>query len=460
MTNVWKRVWARKYAPYLSSAFIRTFLSKKSFSRCPNKLFVPEGNLYALYFDEGEFSQLIERFTAYLLKHGIASFARWYEQQFKKYYVWALQMHRTDWHTMSKRDFIGFTRTFDQRFTDFGEVQLLSFVALEGPGRMVEERLATHPERDALLQAIATPQRMTAVAAAHEALVKLVARRKTSYANLASYASRYAWLTMYEFIDQPLRLKDVQRQVGHIRHPREELAYTARVRSANLRRFARYVRAISDQKFKKIVKIAHAFAYLKEMRDDYRRPAYYLQLPFWHEVARRTGLPFVDTNYLTGDEIVRAIQSPKNHFPAVIARRKKIYAFRLKDGSLNVLEGTAALRLAKIHSGPRTTQALRGMAAFPGRVTGTARVVYHQGEFSKFRKGEILVTTMTHPEFVTIMRQAKAVVTDEGGILSHAAIVSRELGIPCIIGTKVATRVFKAGDRVEVDATRGVVRKL
>ena len=65
---------------------------------------------------------------------------------------------------------------------------------------------------------------------------------------------------------------------------------------------------------------------------------------------------------------------------------------------------------------------------------------------------------MTRPEFVPLLKQASAIITDEGGITSHAAIVSRELKIPCIIGTKVATKVLKDGDKVEVNANHGVVR--
>ena len=70
------------------------------------------------------------------------------------------------------------------------------------------------------------------------------------------------------------------------------------------------------------------------------------------------------------------------------------------------------------------------------------------------------MTPMTRPEFLPLMKKAKAIITDEGGITCHAAIVSRELGIPCIIGTKIATKVLKDNDLVEVDAEKGIVRKI
>ena len=80
--------------------------------------------------------------------------------------------------------------------------------------------------------------------------------------------------------------------------------------------------------------------------------------------------------------------------------------------------------------------------------------------FSKFNDNEILVASMTRPEYVPLMKKAKAIITDEGGITCHAAVVSRELKVPCIIGTQIATTKLSDGDFVEVDADNGIVRIL
>ena len=77
-----------------------------------------------------------------------------------------------------------------------------------------------------------------------------------------------------------------------------------------------------------------------------------------------------------------------------------------------------------------------------------------------FDLGNILVTSITRPEFVPLMRKALCIITDEGGIASHAAIVSRELNVPCVIGTKYATKVLKDGDTVEVDMEKGTITKV
>lgn len=107
-------------------------------------------------------------------------------------------------------------------------------------------------------------------------------------------------------------------------------------------------------------------------------------------------------------------------------------------------------------------QQIRGTVASlgKGKVQGRVKILHSSKEAEKMELGDILVAPMTSPEFIIAMRKATAIVTDEGGMTSHAAIVSRELGVPCIVGTKVATKVLKDGDMVEVDAEKGMVRKI
>jgi len=103
---------------------------------------------------------------------------------------------------------------------------------------------------------------------------------------------------------------------------------------------------------------------------------------------------------------------------------------------------------------------LHGSCASIGKTRGKVVLVFKRDDFVKVEVGNILVTGMTRPEMMPVMKKVTAIVTDEGGVTCHAAIVSRELGIPCVIGTKFATKILKDGDLVEVDADSGVVRKI
>lgn len=100
---------------------------------------------------------------------------------------------------------------------------------------------------------------------------------------------------------------------------------------------------------------------------------------------------------------------------------------------------------------------IEGLSASPGIVKGKVRIIAGPEEIGKIEEGDIMVTKTTNPDYVPIMRKAKAIITDSGGRTSHAAIVSRELGIPCIVGAEDATTKLKDGQEVTVDATSGKV---
>ncbi len=111
-----------------------------------------------------------------------------------------------------------------------------------------------------------------------------------------------------------------------------------------------------------------------------------------------------------------------------------------------------------IETPPEQGDILKGSTGSKGNATGIVRIVRRIDQIKTFCSGEILVSLMTTPDFLPAMHKAAAIITDEGGIMCHAAIVARELKKPCIIGTKFATEVLKDGDVVEVDADNGVVR--
>jgi phosphohistidine swiveling domain-containing protein len=103
---------------------------------------------------------------------------------------------------------------------------------------------------------------------------------------------------------------------------------------------------------------------------------------------------------------------------------------------------------------------LKGTVACKGVGKGKIKIVLTQDDFSKFNQGDILVAHMTRPEYVPLMKIASAILTDEGGLTCHAAIVSRELDVPCIVGTQVATTALNDNDEVEVDADNGTIKVL
>ncbi len=119
-------------------------------------------------------------------------------------------------------------------------------------------------------------------------------------------------------------------------------------------------------------------------------------------------------------------------------------------GSSNNMEGDEETKTAG-------KQLTKGMAASPGRASGKVKILEEDMSLSEVKEGDIMVTSMTSPDMVPAMIRSAAIVTDEGGMTCHAAIVARELGIPCVVGTSNATKVLENGQIVTVDGSTGVI---
>lgn len=136
------------------------------------------------------------------------------------------------------------------------------------------------------------------------------------------------------------------------------------------------------------------------------------------------------------------------------ARPETVWSRRNKEGGAKVQE-------SKSMTTTDHKVIVKGLPASPGKVSGRVHVIFDPSRIDEFKEGEILVTEMTAPDWVPAMKKAKAIVTDSGGMTCHASIVSRELGIPCIVGTKsrgeAATVTIPDGIDVTIDATHGVV---
>ncbi len=181
------------------------------------------------------------------------------------------------------------------------------------------------------------------------------------------------------------------------------------------------------------------------------------------ELVKRGKQP--ELEFATVDEIDLFFKGRKIDIEE-ITRRKNGYASHLVDGVTQIVIGQKAEELQQLvkedFSG---IQEIKGLIANKGKATGKVRIISfvakdYNEQVASFKQGEILVTGMTRPQIVHLCKMAAAIITDEGGITSHAAVVSREFGTPCIIATHNATKVLKTGDLVEVDADQGVVRKI
>jgi phosphohistidine swiveling domain-containing protein len=176
-------------------------------------------------------------------------------------------------------------------------------------------------------------------------------------------------------------------------------------------------------------------------------------------IAKKTGHPLNLIDFLTIDEIEQYLKNGKVPAKKELISRSNGLAFFCQGENVELLTGNTYSDLQKYLVSFAGNE-LKGTTAYKGLAKGIARIVLDPFKVKRFDKGDILITGMTRPEFLSLMKKASAFVTDAGGLLSHAAIVARELKKPCILATENASKVIKDGDLVKVDANRGIVRVL
>ncbi len=136
--------------------------------------------------------------------------------------------------------------------------------------------------------------------------------------------------------------------------------------------------------------------------------------------------------------------------------------FAIEGGDIYIVQTRAVTTIGKKVEAGRDIEGeiiLTGLAASPGIASGKIRIVRDLSDLEKIKQGDVLVTKMTNPDMVVSMQKSAAIVTDEGGLTAHAAIVSREMGIPAVVGTREATTKLKEGEIITVDGTSGKIYK-
>ena len=233
-------------------------------------------------------------------------------------------------------------------------------------------------------------------------------------------------------------------------------------KNAQLRRAqAKYYKDLEiHPKFKILFQVARKFMFSKSYRKDAMYYGCYVIDKVLREIARRKYLSIQQVRRVYPWEMKDLLldRGPDAH-----VLNERAYAVQYSDSNGRiVLEGIKAMEFVKqvkfVEQKVEIPSELTGDCASVGKVRGVVKIVNSPKEIYKMEDGNVLVSYATSPDIMPAIKKASAIVTDLGGIICHAAIVSREMHIPCVVGAKIATQALKDGDLVEVDATHGIVR--
>jgi len=296
-----------------------------------------------------------------------------------------------------------------------------------------------------------------------------------------SHVSHYGWM-----------LAPIERTIRIFSHKDYESRIESLINEGNLDERLRQilgVREENDKQFNEIVSKYYLKGQTLHLARAIRTFIYYHTLLTEHtdllcyhgtktilsEVARRKQVPIEDIVMLSTEEIISFMASKitSEEVRTLAKNRSKCYALVFHKEKLYVFDGDEADRFQKSfvpafvknHKSSIKNESddsddilLKGSVCHAGHVIGKVKIVGSYSDCKKVESGDILVANMTTPNFISAMERAAGFITDQGGITCHAAILSRELGVPCIVGTAIATKILHDNQVVELDAYAGVVK--
>lgn len=334
------------------------------------------------------------------------------------------------------------------------------------------------PDFRKLVLILTDPRAMTEVAAERFALVSMAKRffaRRENLARLSPAATRalarhldhYAYINRglatshpYTMADMVRRLREMKKQVARGQSMDDLIAQSSAKKITQDLRWAMQ-RIKPDASFRRVIRQAREHSYTRNRRVEAFFQADYGASFLYHEIARRAHF---NPNWIMDvsiPEMFNALDGQPLPGRVEMHRRFKGYAMMVRQAETKLITDPREIKkLAQQYSvRVQNTKELTGaVACVGGIIRGRARICMDKKDIGKVRSGDILVAQFTTPDYVPAMEKAAAIVADQGGLSSHAAIVSRELGVPCVIATKIGTRVIKDNDLLEVDATKGIVR--
>jgi phosphohistidine swiveling domain-containing protein len=279
------------------------------------------------------------------------------------------------------------------------------------------------------------------------------------------HTRNYFWLS-YDYIGEVWdkkrfvqRLKEILQNSSNLkRNFSEELQETIKRQEE---KFSELIKSGKiTEKDKKMFLAAQECAALIDLKKEKLSQVHFYINKLLQITADLLGISLTEIVFAHKSEFSRLLDRKMN--VNILKQRAKKSAFYFSNNGLAIFSGKEVDLIWNTlqEKSEESVREISGICANPGTIIGKVKLLTNPTQINKISKGDILVTGMTTPEYITAMKKASAIITNEGGITCHAAIISRELGIPCIVGTKVATQVLKDNDLVEIHAANGTIKIL
>lgn len=460
----WMKIYSREYGVSYSEMAILCLSPKAKYhipSPSEKQIIIPDGNNTVFYIDALSWESLVNSLNKEYTDNNkkLYTYEKNFEKDGKNYLKIANIIAKQDITKLSNKELLNLYRDYQDKLFTYSVFAWTSFIlndfVAKRATKIIEKYLIFNKLeiiKQEVLDSLFAPQKLAAVLELQREIENIKGKINTRRFN--ELYEKYKWLSCLDLHNSPWTktqfketIKTLKKQSNNNKIPFNKFAEKLRIKNEDL------IYLLMAQKF----------VYIKDARDDYRRQGVYLALPFFKEIAKRMKINNKDITYIKTAEVVDFLENGVFIPKKIINERKKGFVMYLdKSNKIACVSDKKDVKQiltdVNLMNTQKTTQQIKGMTASKGKAKGKVAIIHGVKDLHKVKKGYILVAVTTHPDYTIAMRKAAAIITDEGGITSHAAIVSREFGIPCIVGTKNAARVLKDGDFIEIDADNGEVK--
>ena len=278
--------------------------------------------------------------------------------------------------------------------------------------------------------------------------------------DIEKHLELYAWTSTNVYLGKLQTKQSIKKKLFEIlrKNPNKILAKSKQDKKQAQEEYNKAFLLVKNHKdAEELINLAREFLFLQTHKMEVLFLAHYFMYPFFEEICKRLKIDLGELIYLTGDEISNLLENNYKLDRKLIKERMDNVSIIKEHNKMMIFSGDD---IKKVIKNTIRATTVKGSVACRGRVIGKAKLLFEEDDMVKINKGDIIVSPMTRPHFVPVMKKAAGIVTDFGGILCHAALISREFGIPCIVGTNDATKIFSDGDLIELDAYEGIARKI
>ncbi len=354
-------------------------------------------------------------------------------------------------------------KEFDKLYSDFwkesGLVEPMDIAIMHNIRDEIEERTKDKKEQNEILQILTTPIGMTYNLEKDKRIYEIIKKKgQDADAEIGKLYDDFFWIECNYGNQEAVSIDyfyDLLKKYAEEKFVfKYDKAGLKKERDETIKMYS------ISEKGRFVINLIDKFNKLHDDRKKYQTILFYYVNLVLNEISKKIGIDTKFLKYALPREIDSVIEGSITK--DMLKERRNLVLFDVSGNGTEIYVGEKANQQKErlTSNVDQNLSDFDGLTACPGNAVGRVQIIHTLKEIKNFEEGNILVTGMTTPEYVPAMKRAVAIVTDEGGVTCHAAIISRELKIPCIVGTKIATKVLSDGNLVEVKANHGIIKIL